>query len=249
MSKKKIIRGIEGPRTFKPVVLETKEQLHRALKEGKIKSSKYNLLSDKEKLFVEMLVFGEYTASDAMKAIVPSTSSPKAMANRMLGNPNVAGAIEELSVQKDKKFLAELSSVRNMALDKLKYVMVTTDDDALAVACAKIALEQGQKVIVDTAAKDGPTEIKFKIEVDTLQNKPVFDYDPDDVIVVDAEPDRQEYDKKNSEALKEMIEAHGEDPSVKYVFDKEEYGIGYTEIDNYNDVDEQIVVDDDIEED
>ena len=48
-----------GLRKFTPMIIQTKEELMIAMKEGKIKSSKDNLLSDKEKLFVELVCFGE----------------------------------------------------------------------------------------------------------------------------------------------------------------------------------------------
>jgi hypothetical protein len=162
-------------RTFKPVVIETKEQLLRALKSGKIKSSKYNLLNDEEKLFVEMLVFGEYTAEQAMRSIKPTLRDSRAAANRLLANKDVADAIEELSTQKDKSFMAELSTARAMALNKLKYIMATTTDEAVAAACAKTILDKAERVMLETAKSkvdDAVSGVTFSIQVDNVTVNP-----------------------------------------------------------------------------
>ena len=56
-------------RTFTPDIISTKENLLTALRTGDIKSSKYNLLNEEEKLFVELVVFGDYNAEQAMMSI------------------------------------------------------------------------------------------------------------------------------------------------------------------------------------
>ena len=56
-------------RTFTPDIISTKENLLTALRTGDIKSSKYNLLNEEEKLFVELIVFGDYNAEQAMMSI------------------------------------------------------------------------------------------------------------------------------------------------------------------------------------
>jgi hypothetical protein len=163
-------------RAFKPLVLETKEQMLRALKDGKLKSAKYNLLNENEKMFVELVVFGDYTGEQAMRVLKPSLKDYRMAANRMLSNPTLAEAIEELSIQKDKKFMAELSSARDFALAKVKYMMATSDDPAVVVACAKIILDKSEKIILDSTKKqmndDKIDQIRFAIQVDTMNINP-----------------------------------------------------------------------------
>lgn len=164
-----------GDRTFKPLVLETKEQLLAALKQGKLKSAKYNLLDEQERMFVEFLVFGDYSGEQAMRAMKPALKDYKMAANRMLSNPTVADAIEELSIQKDKKFMAEISSARDLALNKLKYIMATTSDETVAAACAKTILDKAEKIILDGAKKqstDTVDQVRFAIQVDTININP-----------------------------------------------------------------------------
>jgi hypothetical protein len=164
-----------GDRTFKPLVLETKEQLLAALKQGKLKSAKYNLLDEQERMFVELLVFGDYSGEQAMRAMKPALKDYKMAANRMLSNPTVADAIEELSIQKDKKFMAEISSARDLALNKLKYIMATTSDETVAAACAKTILDKAEKIILDGAKKqatDAVDQVRFAIQVDTVNINP-----------------------------------------------------------------------------
>lgn len=183
-------------RVFKPLILETKEQMIAALRQGKLKYTKYNLLSDNEKLFVEMIVFGDYTAEQAMRAINPSIKNASSAANRLMANKDVADTLEELSVQKDKKFMAELSSARDMALSKLKYIMGTTTDDAIAAACAKTILDKAEKIILDTArsnaADNAVTDIKFAIQVDNYVVNPrteAKDYNPNRDVEIEITKD------------------------------------------------------------
>ena len=56
-------------RVFVPEIIETKENLLTALRQGDIKTSKYNMLNEEEKLFVELVVFGDYSAEQACRQI------------------------------------------------------------------------------------------------------------------------------------------------------------------------------------
>lgn len=218
-------------RIFKPLVLETKAQLMKALKDGKLKCSKYNLLSEEEKLFVEMLVFGDYTAEQAIRAIKPTAKDARTAANRMLSNKDVADTLEELSIQKDKKFMAELSSARDMALNKLKYIMNTTCDEAVAAACAKTILDKAEKIIVDSAKNsvkdDKITDIKFSIKVDNMVVNPRAE---SRTIVTDGfvEVDLDLDDQSKSVQEKMTVETQTEQESTPFT-------IIYEGIDNYND--------------
>ena len=53
-------------RVLQPKIIETKQQLLQALKNGELQTSKYNLLNQNEKLFVELVAFGDYTAEQAL---------------------------------------------------------------------------------------------------------------------------------------------------------------------------------------
>lgn len=215
-------------RIFKPLVLQTKQQLLQALKQGKMPSSKYNLLSKEEKLFVEMLVFGDYSAEQAYRAMKPTIKNAKAGANRMLANPDVADVLEELSIQKDKKFMAEISSSRDMALNKLKYIMNTTQDESVAAACAKIIMDKAEKIILDSTKKsmdEGVSDIKFQIQVENVNiNKP--DYNPKEVVVVNVNPDETEQPEENAESKL----ATPDDTGLNFT-------LSYEGLDNYHDND------------
>lgn len=190
-----------GTRAFKPLVLETKQQLRNALKSGQLQCTKYNLLDDDEKLFVEMLVFGDYTGEQAMRCIKPTLRDARAAGNRMMANPNVADALQELSVQRDKKFMAELMGARDMAMNKLKYIMATSTDEAVVVTCAKIILERGEKIILDNTKKDldRPTGIVFNIKVDNASINPRKEAD-----IIEGETIEVEVDEHNEEQPEHM---------------------------------------------
>lgn len=159
-------------RTFQPRIIETKEQFLRAMRNNELQCSKYNLLNQDQKLFVELVVFGEYTPQQAMKSIKPKIRDAKAAANRMFGNELVAQTIEELSMAKNKSFTARLQTAQDVALDTLLYIIKTTDDPALKAGCAKTILDKGEKIMLAQAAKqkdDTINNITFKIEVDPMQ--------------------------------------------------------------------------------
>ena len=158
-------------RILSPTILQTKEELRMALKNGTIKSTKYNLLDDQYKLFVELVCFGGYTGEQAVRAMSPGIRNPLAAANKILSDVNVQATIEELTVSKDKKFQAEVSSARDIALEKLKFIMMTTDDNALAASCAKIILDKAESALKNSTNKDEPVgQVKFNIQVENLYN-------------------------------------------------------------------------------
>lgn len=158
----------KNERIFQPLVIQDKQEFLQLLKNGKLKYSKYNVLNDQQKLFVELVVFGGYSGEQAMKAIDPEIRNPKLLANRMASDPDVAATLEELSAQKDKKFMTELSEARELALSKLMYIMSTTKDEALAAAAAKTIIDASGKAVAANAKKDEGQvgQVKFSIQVE-----------------------------------------------------------------------------------
>jgi hypothetical protein len=186
-------------RVFKPMILQTKQQLLTALKKGHIPTSKYNLLSREEKLFVEMVVFGGYTAEQAVKVIFPKVRSARAKARQLIAKKDIADTLEELSINQDKKFLAEASNYRDMALSKLKYIMQTTGDEAVAVVAAKAILEQTNKVYQEQFKKDRDKDRVTGININIIAaNPPEPEYDPNDVVVVEAQTEEPEPDPETN---------------------------------------------------
>lgn len=155
-------------RIFQPLVIQDKQEFLEILKSGKLKYSKYNILSDQQKLFVELVVFGGYTGEQAMKAIDPNIRNPKLLANRMASDPDVASTLEELSAQKDKKYMTELTEARELALSKLMFIMSNTKDEALAAAAAKTIIDASGKASAAIAKKDDGqvNQVKFSIQVE-----------------------------------------------------------------------------------
>ena len=183
-----------GSRILQPKVIETKQQLLQALKSGELQTSKYNLLNQNEKLFVELIAFGDYTGEQAIRVIDPMIRAPQAAANRLLANPNVAATLEELTVQRDKKFMAEVSTARDMALNKLKYIMTTTKDDALAAACAKTILDKANDAMKNTDKKEEPVgQVRFAIQVDNVYTGPVQNnYNKEEPVIITLEDQEEE---------------------------------------------------------
>lgn len=208
-------------RTFAPDIITTKENLLTALRNGDIKSTKYNLLNEEEKLFVELVVFGDYNAEQAMMSIRGSNYH-KGMGNRMCARPNVSDALEELSYKKNKKFMAEISSSRDMALRKLMYIMNTTEDESVAAACAKTILDKSEKITTEKQAADAVNAIQFNINLAPRPvdvNNPKFD--KDSPIIYDV----QDYDEVVSDVIptKETPNESGLD-----------FKLNYSSIDNYS---------------
>ena len=209
-------------RVFTPEIISTKENLLTALRNGDIKTTKYNLLNEEEKLFVELVIFGDYSAEQAMMSIKGSANYHKGMGNRMCARPNVADALEELSYKKNKKFMAEVSSARDIALRKLMYIMNTTEDESVAAACAKTILDKSEKITTEKQAQEAVNAIQFNIN---LAPKPVDISNPkvnlDSPIIADV----KDYEDTVKEILPEQNNSNGLD-----------YTLNYQKIDNYTKV-------------
>lgn len=206
-------------RVFAPDIITTKENLLVALRNGDIKSSKYNLLNEEEKLFVELVVFGDYGAEQAMMSIRGSDYH-KGQGNRMCARPNVADALEELSYKKNKKFMAEISSSRDQALRKLMYIMNTTEDESVAAACAKTILDKSEKITTEKEASNAVNAIQFNIN---LAPRPVDISNPkvdlDSPVIMDV----VDYDEKVSQVIQPEDKSSGLD-----------FKLNYQSVDNYN---------------
>ena len=194
-------------RVLQPKVIETKQQLLQALKNGELQTSKYNLLNQNEKLFVELIAFGDYTGEQAIRVIDPMIRAPQAAANRLLANPNVAATLEELTVQRDKKFMAEVSTARDMALNKLKYIMTTTKDDALAAACAKTILDKANDAMKNTKKEEEPVgQVRFAIQVDNVYTGNVQNnYNKDEPVIITLEDQEEQKLKAEKSQLKDEV--------------------------------------------
>lgn len=178
-------------RILAPTIIETKQELLTALKTGQLKTSKYNLLSEREKMFVELLAFGNYTAEQAVKILDPNIRATTLIANRLMANPAVADTLDELTSLRDKKFMAEVASTRDLALNKLKYIMSTTADDSLAAACAKTILDKSVDLIKhrDKNKDEAVSGITFKIQVDSVNvNSGLHNREP---VVIPIEVDEE----------------------------------------------------------
>ena len=205
-------------RTFTPDIISTKENLLTALRTGDIKSSKYNLLNEEEKLFVELVVFGDYNAEQAMMSIRGSNYH-KGMGNRMCARPGVADALEELSYKKNKKFMAEVTTSRDMALRKLMYIMNTTEDEGVAAACAKTILDKADKITTEKQAADAVNAIQFHIN---LAPQPVDISNPKVDLNAPIIHDVKDYDEVIREVLPEEPKSSGLD-----------FKLNYQNVDNY----------------
>ena len=164
---------------FAPKILQSKEELLIALKSGDIKSSKYNALDEDQKLFVELVCFGGYKPGPAMKVIKPHFKDPYAAGHRMMHNQDVSDVIEELAFKRDKMWLAQVTSSRDMALNVMEYIMKTTDDDNLKVATAKAIVDAADKAVKQNTKTDDNkvTGLTFNF------NMPAPPTHPEDVII------------------------------------------------------------------
>ena len=195
-------------RVLQPKVIETKQQLLQALKNGELQTSKYNLLNQNEKLFVELIAFGDYTGEQAIRVIDPMIKAPQAAANRLLANPNVAATLEELTIQRDKKFMAEVSTARDMALNKLKYIMTTTKDDALAAACAKTILDKANDAMKNTKKDEEPVgQVRFAIQVENVYTGGATpsNYNKEEPVIITLEDQEEEKLRSEKSQLKEEV--------------------------------------------
>ncbi len=184
-------------RILAPTVLETKQDLLANLRAGNLKVSKYNILSVSEKLFVELVAFGDYTGEQAVKIMDPKIKSPKLACNKLMCNPDVAATLEELTVFKDKKFMTELASTRELALAKLKYIMSTTKDDALSAACAKTIIEKSVDIMKQANKKEDPvSHVRFNIQVDNMYTGKGKASDDSPIIIPMTEQDLEDAEAK-----------------------------------------------------
>lgn len=179
----------DSSRIFKPMILQTKEELLTALKAGQLTTSHYNLLDEQQKIFVELVCFGGYTAEEAMRVIIPTARNAAALANRMLANKDIITTMDELTVAKNTKFKAEVSSAREMALEKLKYIMTTTDDDSLAASCAKVILDKAGDALKQDKDKDEPVgQVSFNIQVENVY-APGASPKKDEPVIIELSPE------------------------------------------------------------
>lgn len=226
-----------GLRKFSPMVLQTKEELIQALDQGRLESSKYNLLNEREKRFVQLVCFAGYTAEQAIHVIIPGVKNTTLIANRLMSNKAVMDTIEELSVARDRKFAAEISSARDMALEKLKFILATTDDPALAASCAKIILDKSEFYTKQADKKDDEPVggVKFSIRVDNVNVSGAPSPKENEPVIIELTP--QEI---NRAVGKDVVD---EDTGQVYEGASAEinpetglpYVIKYEGIDNYND--------------
>ncbi len=196
----------DGGRIFQPAVLQTKQELLAALRAGELRVSKYNTLSQNQKIFVELMAFGGYTAEQAVRVIDPSLMNPRTIANRMIANPDVRDVLEELTVARDTKFKTEAMSARDSALATLQYIMKTTGDESIKLAAAKTILERTNDYIKASNSKkdngDAVQSISYHIQVDTVnvntdrKEEPVVIKPEEDAIEVvpEEESDSEESD-------------------------------------------------------
>lgn len=172
--------AIYEKRVLKPTVLETKEQLLVALRTGSIKTSKYNLLTEDEKLFVELVAFGEYSPETAVRAIYEDVGSyASSFARRMMAKKEIIETLDELSDVKDKSFRASLARTRELALKKLEFIMMTSSDESIQVQAAKTILDKSNEItkITKGLEETKPGGIRINIAVDKMELK------PEDIIV------------------------------------------------------------------
>lgn len=229
---------------FNPMILQTKEELSVALKQGKLKTAKYNLLSESEKQFVELVCFGGYSGEEAVRAINPGVKNPYSIANTVMSNPDVAATIQELTVAKDTRFKSEISSARDMALAKLQYIMATTKDESLAASCAKVILDKAETAIRDVTKGNKEDEsvgaVKFNIQVENVYNGNASPKNSEPVIIelTDEEinPAVQEAKEHLEELNSQIVESEGKVGIHRGVNESGmPYTLHYEGVDNYND--------------
>lgn len=176
-------------RVFQPEILQTKEELRIALRTGEIQSSKFHLLDEDEKLFIEMIVFGNYKPAQAIKAIKPEIINHGAAARRMSAKSNIAEVIEELTYKRDSLWLTRVTGARETALGVMEYVMKTTDDPALKVATAKEIIKASDAAIKNNKRPEETVQgITFNIEfAPNTSNPGRRDFNPDDVVIIEGD--------------------------------------------------------------
>lgn len=233
---------IDNTRLLQPTIISTKEELLSALKMGQLKTSKYNLLTEAEKLYVELVCFGGYTGEQAIRAIDPGVLNPKAAANRMLANPDVQETIEELTVAKDKKFQAEIQANRDLAMQKLMFIMNTTKDESLAVSCAKIIMDKAEAATKKTVNKDDEPvgQVSFNIQVENMYTHGSTPPKHQEPVIIELTPEEIDPTIKEVEDMKgQLIEQTN---ALKKKLPKKvnpdtglPYTLMYEGVDNYSD--------------
>ena len=226
-----------GLRKFSPMVLQTKEELMEALDQGRLKSTKYNLLDQREKRFVQLICFAGYTAEQAVRVIVPGTKNASLIANRIMANQDVIDTINELSVAKDRKFSAEIANARDVALDKLQYIMSTTTDEALAASCAKIILDKSEFYSKQGEQKENEPVggVRFNIRVDNVNVHGAESPKKSEPVIIELTPE-----EKNRAVGREVVDVEtgqpieGVDPEVNPETGLP-YVLKYEGINNYED--------------
>lgn len=221
--------SIHEKRTLKPTVLETKENLLTALRTGSIKTTKYNLLTEEEKLFVELVAFGEYTPETAVRAIHEDIGSYAATyARRMMARKEVVDTLNELTEIKDKSFRASLARTRELALKKAEYIMLTSNDEKIQLDAAKLILDKAEGMTKIKDEKDGAVGgIRINIAVDKVSMEAAKT-----IIPIDAETIEAEFEAagiKNTSS-KEDVASLPKDPETGLP-----YTISYEGINSYED--------------
>ncbi len=121
---------------FEPSVVNAQTEMAQALDDGKIVCPGYKLLDINERSFVQYVIFGGLTPTQAAKLVFPGRVNPSDAGRRMSARKDVNQVMSELGHSKDEYWLAQLRNQKDMSLRKLSYIRDMTDDDVLAAACA-----------------------------------------------------------------------------------------------------------------
>lgn len=183
--------------SVKPTVIQTKEELRLALKSGSIKSAKFNALNEDDKLFIELMVFGSYKPSQAMRAVKPHIKNPSAAAKRKMHNDDIVEALDELTYKRDKFWHTQVTSSRELALDTLEYMLKTSDDDAVKIAAAKEILGASDKATRQHERKQEESSgvtFNIKFSPDPKHPSTMMDeqYDEDEPVIVEDKEAEEE---------------------------------------------------------
>lgn len=224
-----------GLRKFTPMIIQTKEELLEAMKQGRLKTSKYNLLDDREKMFVELICFGGYSGEQAIRVIVPGSKNPAAIANRIMANPAVADTINELSIARDRKFAAQIQTSKEMALEKLVFIMNATDDPALAASCAKTILDKSEFYAKHGERKeDEPVGgVRFSIRVDNVNVNGAKSPKSEEPVIIELTPE-----EINKAVGKDVVDVGSGSPIPQAEVNPETglpYVLKYEGVNNYDD--------------
>lgn len=183
---------------FEPSIVNAQSELAVALEEGKIACPGYKLLDIQERQFVQYVIFGGLTPTQAAKLVFPGRVNPSDAGRRMAARKDVLQVMSELGHSKDEYWLAQLRNQKDMSLRKLSYIRDMSDDEALAAACADKIWGRANEEIKNhdkNNQDDVVTGVKFLI---VAAPAPVHlggdKYNPDDIIEITPE----EMDKPKS---------------------------------------------------